>query len=143
MFITGVVATGNKLFTSVQDTSNKPCSGFSVIDGVFDAGVKFIAGDKDTGDQLSPVTTTPAINLLSVSDPREKKSPDPGSRSATLAGPGRQNALEAVTVLEEVVKMWEALRVLVEAMTVPVQTEKFRPSKFLEAVRLLVEDMKW
>jgi hypothetical protein len=70
-----------------------------VIVGVFDAGVKFIAGDNDTGDQFSPVT----IHLLSVSDPRAKKAPDPGSRSATLAGPGCQNALEAVTVLEEVV----------------------------------------
>jgi hypothetical protein len=109
MFIPGVVATGDKMFNSVHDTSNKPCRVFSVIAGVFDAGVKFIAGDNGTGDQLSPVTTTPAINLLSVSDPRAKKAPDPGSRSATLAGPGHQIALEAVTVLEEVVKVWEAL----------------------------------
>jgi hypothetical protein len=113
MFITGVVATGDKLFTGVHDTSNKPCRGFSVI-----------AGDNDTGNQLSPVTTAPAINLLSVSDPRAKKAPDPRSRSATLAGPSRQNALEAVTVLEEVVKVWEALRVLEDAVRVHVQAEK-------------------
>jgi hypothetical protein len=85
------------------DTRFSTFSGFSVIAGVFDTGVQFIAVDNDTGDQLSPLTTPPAINLLSVSDPRDKKAPDPGSRSATLAGPGRQNAFEAVTVLEEVV----------------------------------------
>jgi hypothetical protein len=76
MFITSIVATGDKLFTSVHDTSNKPCRGFSVIAGVFDASVKFIAGDNDTGDQLSPVT----IHLLSVSDPRKRHRipvPDP------------------------------------------------------------------
>jgi hypothetical protein len=58
-----------------------PCHGFSVIAGVVDTsdefitGVvvtddKFIAGDNDTGEQLSPVTTTPAINLLSVTGRR-------------------------------------------------------------------------
>jgi hypothetical protein len=140
MFITGVVATGDKMFTSVHDTSNKPCRGFSVIAGVFDAGVKFIAGDNDTGDQLSPVT----IHLLSVSDPRAKKAPDPGSRSATLAGPGRQNSLEAVTVLEEVVQVWEALKRPLECMSRPRkclwrQKNTCRVLKsFAEAVMLLV-----
>jgi hypothetical protein len=42
------------------------CHGFSVIAGVFDNGDKFIASDNDTGEQFSPVTTTPAINLLPV-----------------------------------------------------------------------------
>jgi hypothetical protein len=38
----------------------------SVIAGDVDNGNKFIAGDNDTGEQLSLVTTTPAINLLPV-----------------------------------------------------------------------------
>jgi hypothetical protein len=38
-----------------------------VIAGVVDTGDKFIV---DTGDQLSPVTTTPAINLAPVTRPR-------------------------------------------------------------------------
>jgi hypothetical protein len=46
------------------------CHGFSVIDGVVDTGEQFIAGDNDIGEQLSPVTTTPAINLLSVTRTR-------------------------------------------------------------------------
>jgi hypothetical protein len=33
---------------------------------VIDISDKFIAGDNDTCEQLSPVTTTPAINLLPV-----------------------------------------------------------------------------
>ena len=43
------------------------CHGFSVIAGVVDTGDKFIV---DTGDQLSAVTTTPAINLLPVTRTR-------------------------------------------------------------------------
>jgi hypothetical protein len=39
------------------------CHGFSVISGVVDTGDKFIAGDNNTSEQLSLVTTTPAINL--------------------------------------------------------------------------------
>jgi hypothetical protein len=34
--------------------------GFSVIASVVDTGEQFITGDNDTGEQLSPVTTTPA-----------------------------------------------------------------------------------
>jgi hypothetical protein len=52
MFITGVNDTGEKFIS--------PCNGFYVIAGVVDTGDKFIV---DTGDQLSAVTTTPAINL--------------------------------------------------------------------------------
>jgi hypothetical protein len=37
------------------------CHGFSVIAGVVDNGDKFL-----TDEQLSPVTTTPAINLSPV-----------------------------------------------------------------------------
>jgi hypothetical protein len=43
------------------------CHGFSVIGGVVDAGDKFITGVIDTAKQLSPVTTTQAINLSLVS----------------------------------------------------------------------------
>jgi hypothetical protein len=71
MFITGVNDTGEKLFIGVYDTGEKfiagvvtpaisPCHGFSVIVGVVDTGDKFFV---DTGDQLSAVSTTPAINL--------------------------------------------------------------------------------
>jgi hypothetical protein len=45
---------------------NNPCHGFSVIGGVFDTGDKFITTVNDTGEQLSPVTTTLAINLCPV-----------------------------------------------------------------------------
>jgi hypothetical protein len=38
--------------------ANNPCHGFSVIAGAVDTGDKFL-----TGEQLSPVTTTQAINL--------------------------------------------------------------------------------
>jgi hypothetical protein len=38
-----------------------------VIGGVVDTGDKFITGVVDTAEQLSPVTTTPAINFLLVS----------------------------------------------------------------------------
>jgi hypothetical protein len=41
--------------------ANNPCHGFSVIAGVVDTGDKFL-----TGEQLSPVTTTKAINLSQV-----------------------------------------------------------------------------
>ncbi len=44
-----------------------PSQGFSVIAGVVDTGDKFIV---DTGDQLSAVTTTPAINLSPVTRTR-------------------------------------------------------------------------
>jgi hypothetical protein len=47
-----------------------PYHGFSVIAGVVDTGDKFLAGFNDTGEQLSPVTTTPAINLLPVTRTR-------------------------------------------------------------------------
>ncbi len=70
MFITGVNDTGEKLFSGVNDTGEKfisPCQGFSVIAGVVDNGDKFIV---DTGDQLSAVTTTPAINLSPVTRTR-------------------------------------------------------------------------
>ncbi len=57
MFITGVNDTGEKLFSGVNDTCEK------FIAGVVDTGDKFIVY---TGDQLSAVTTTPAINLSPV-----------------------------------------------------------------------------
>ncbi len=50
MFIAGLK---DMLFTRVNDT-----------------GDKFIASDNYTGEQLSPVTTTPAINLLTVTRTR-------------------------------------------------------------------------
>ncbi len=62
MFITGVNDTGYKLFTGVN--------GFSVIAGVVDIGDKFLTGVNDSSEQLSPVTTTPAINLLPVTRTR-------------------------------------------------------------------------
>jgi hypothetical protein len=52
MFITGVNDTGEKLFSGVNDSGEK------FIAGVVDTGDKFIVY---TGDQLSAVTTTPAI----------------------------------------------------------------------------------
>jgi hypothetical protein len=77
MFITGVNDTGKKLFSGVNDTGDlspvsltpaiSPCHGFSVIAGIVDTGDKFIV---DTGDQLSAVTTTPAINLSPVTRTR-------------------------------------------------------------------------
>jgi len=42
-------------------------SGILVISGVVDTGHKFITRVNDTGEQLSPVTTTLAINLSLVS----------------------------------------------------------------------------
>ncbi len=45
-----------------------PCHGFSVIAGVVDTRDKCIAGDN--GEQLSQVTTKPAINLLPVTRTR-------------------------------------------------------------------------
>jgi hypothetical protein len=66
MFITGVNDTGEKLFSSVNDTGKtiSPCHGFSVIAGVVDTGDKFIV------DQLWAVTTTLAINLSPVTRTR-------------------------------------------------------------------------
>ena len=61
MFITGVNDTGEKLFSGVNDTGEK------FIAGVVDTGDKFIVY---TGDQLSAVTTTPAINLSPVTRTR-------------------------------------------------------------------------
>ena len=61
MFITGVNDTGKKLFSGVNDTGEK------FIAGVVDTGDKFIVY---TGDQLSAVTTTPAINLSPVTRTR-------------------------------------------------------------------------
>ncbi len=63
MFITGVVDTGDKLFSGVNDTSEKfiagvvtlainLCHGFSVIDGVVDTGEQFIMVDNDTGNNF-------------------------------------------------------------------------------------------
>ncbi len=70
MFITGVKDTGEKLFSGVNDTGEKfiaGVNGFSVIAGVVDTGDKFII---DTGDLLSAVTTTLAINLSPVTRTR-------------------------------------------------------------------------
>ena len=61
MFITGVNDTGEKLFSGVNDTGEK------FIAGVVDTGDKFIVY---TGDQLSAVATTPAINLSPVTRTR-------------------------------------------------------------------------
>jgi hypothetical protein len=48
-----------------------PCQGFLVISGVVDTGHKFTTHVNDTGEQLSPVTTTLAINLLLVTRTRK------------------------------------------------------------------------
>jgi hypothetical protein len=47
-----------------------PNTGDKFITGVIVTGDKFITGDNDNGEQLSPVTTTPAINLLPVTRTR-------------------------------------------------------------------------
>jgi hypothetical protein len=46
----------------MSTTPAKNLSPVSTIAGVFDTCDKFIAGDNETGEQLSPVTTTPVIN---------------------------------------------------------------------------------
>jgi hypothetical protein len=38
-----------------------------MIAGDYDTGDKFVAGINDTGEQLSPVTTTPALTISPVS----------------------------------------------------------------------------
>jgi hypothetical protein len=66
MFITSVNDTGKIFIAGVVDTLINPCHGFSVIAGVIDTDDKFITGVNDTSEQLSPVTTTLAINLSLV-----------------------------------------------------------------------------
>jgi hypothetical protein len=53
---------GEKFMTTVIN----PCHRFSVIAGVVDTGEKFITCVNDTSEQLSAVTTKPAINLSPV-----------------------------------------------------------------------------
>jgi hypothetical protein len=53
MFISGVNDTGDKLFGGVNDTADKFISG--------------VNGINDTGEQWSPVTTTPVIYFSPVS----------------------------------------------------------------------------
>jgi hypothetical protein len=86
MFISTVKDTADKLFTvqwcaTTPRTNESPVSttpainlfhGFSVIGGVIDQQCrdisdKFITGVIDTAEQLSPVTTTRAINLSLIS----------------------------------------------------------------------------
>jgi hypothetical protein len=43
-----------------------PCHRFSVIAGVVDTSDKFIASDKDMGEQLSAVSLTLVINLSPI-----------------------------------------------------------------------------
>ncbi len=63
-----VSTTPAKNLSSVSFTpAISPCHWFSVIAGVVDTGDKFIV---DTGDQLSAVTMTPAINLSPVTRKR-------------------------------------------------------------------------
>jgi hypothetical protein len=50
----------------VSTTPENNCHGFSVISGVIDTSDKFLTGVNNIGEQLSPVTMTPAINLLPV-----------------------------------------------------------------------------
>jgi hypothetical protein len=75
MFITGVKYNGDELFSGFKETSEKFIAGVvdtgeQFIDGDNDTGDNFVAGDNYTGEQLSPVTTTPAINLLLVTRTR-------------------------------------------------------------------------
>jgi len=58
--------TGDKFMTPASN----PCHGFSVIASVVDISNKFLTGVNDISEQLSPVTTTPAINLLPVTRTR-------------------------------------------------------------------------
>jgi hypothetical protein len=46
--------------------ANIPCHRFSVIAGVIDTGDKFLTGVNDTGEQLSLVTTATALILSPV-----------------------------------------------------------------------------
>jgi hypothetical protein len=60
----------NECLSPVSTTpAINPFHGFLVIAGVVDTG-EIITGVNDTGDQLSLVTTTPAINLLPVTRTR-------------------------------------------------------------------------
>ena len=63
----------NECLSLVSTTLEKfinPCHGFSVIAGVVVTGDKFLTSVNDIGEQLSPVTATPAINLLPVTRTR-------------------------------------------------------------------------
>jgi hypothetical protein len=64
-----------------------PCHGFSVIASGVAMGNKFISGDNETGEKLSPATTTPAINLLPV------------TKTETIAGRVRVRRLEISSLL--------------------------------------------
>ncbi len=56
--LAGVVDMGEQFITGDNDTGN------NFVAGDNDTGDNFVAGDNGTGEQLSPVTTTLAINLL-------------------------------------------------------------------------------
>jgi hypothetical protein len=58
MSLTDVNSTGDK-FIAIN-----PCHGFSVIGGISDTGDKFIAGDNDTGEQLSLVITSKLYSFI-------------------------------------------------------------------------------
>ncbi len=62
--ITGVIDTGEQFITGDNDTGN------NFVAGDNDTGDNFVAGHNGTGEQLSPVTTTPAINLLPITRTR-------------------------------------------------------------------------
>ena len=73
--IAGVVDTGEQFITGDNDTGNNFVAGDNDTGNNFVAGNNdtcdnFVAGDNGTGEQLSPVTTTPAINLLPVTRTR-------------------------------------------------------------------------
>jgi hypothetical protein len=62
---TGVVDTGGKFATGINDTGSSPCvvdTGGKFATGVNDTGGKFAAGVNDAGGNLPPVSTTPAAN---------------------------------------------------------------------------------
>jgi hypothetical protein len=59
MFISGVNDTGEKLFSGVNDTGKKFIAGVNLCHGF-----SVIASVVDTGEQLSPLTMTPAITFF-------------------------------------------------------------------------------
>ncbi len=62
-FITGVVDSWHRWKIKMNDTDDKLFAGINDTS----TGDKFIASINDTGEQWSPVTMTPVINLSPVS----------------------------------------------------------------------------
>jgi hypothetical protein len=116
------------------DTGEQFITGDNDVAGGNDTGDKFVTGDNDTGEQLTPVITTPAINLLPVTRTRTPWRWGAAKDRRKLQGINRQNLRPPKSTMAADSVIGTAMKSCIQKHPTHLDQRPLRPPKLNNAV---------